>query len=405
MNTVWDGSHAFYNRLNSAKGAFENFNQSETSLIGHQLEDLVMFCRYRGVDCDYEQDFTRFVSPTFFNCYTYNVPENIVDTGPDKGLTMVLFLEIKLTDFDRQFDFTRDSHVEQTLGARVEIHEKGTLPNPLLNGINVQPGHHTDLVLKQSRRKKLGWPYSNCESRSTLSEISSYEYSTSGCLDVCKTMFVYEKCGCVNSDTPLPDSLRRRRQSDDVSYCGTFHNTSDAGLDELYAAVECEREALLDFTSDDCVADNNNELFFCDVPCAYNTYDVSTSQSIWPSLVALYDTYDDYVRGTKATTLLGDAAGAPYNSSNHAQLRDLMWHNLARVNIYFNEPQIVEIKEVASMSLLQLFANVGGAIGLWAGLSVITVLEFISLPCQLVHYYGQQRRKARNNVVKCSNLQ
>ena len=54
---------------------------------------------------------------------------------------------------------------------------------------------------------------------------------------------------------------------------------------------------------------------------------------------------------------------------------DWMWYNFTHVNIYFSEAQIVEIVEVRSISLTTLLANIGGTVGLWAGLSVITVVE------------------------------
>ena len=53
-------------------------------------------------------------------------------------------------------------------------------------------------------------------------------------------------------------------------------------------------------------------------------------------------------------------------------MRDWTWYNFARVNIYFSEAQIVEIVEVRSISLTTLLANIGGTVGLWAGLSVVS---------------------------------
>ena len=60
-------------------------------------------------------------------------------------------------------------------------------------------------------------------------------------------------------------------------------------------------------------------------------------------------------------------------------MRDWMRYNFARVNIYFSEAQIVEIVEVRSISLTTLLANIGGTVGLWAGLSVAIGIAAIAV--------------------------
>ena len=112
---------------------------------------------------------------------------------------------------------------------------------------------------------------------------------------------------------------------------------------------------------------------------------MTISQSVWPSATTTWDSLEPYATGERAYATL-------YNNYHptgrrFAEFRDIVWYNFARVNIYFNEAKIIETQEVAAMSLTELFANVGGVIGLWAGLSIITVLEFASLPIRLLYFY------------------
>lgn len=369
----WEYLYAFYNRVGSAKGSFENVDRAEIVNLGHRLEDLVLFCAYRGLPCDYESDFIRYDSPTYFNCYTYHVPQAPVDVGTDKGITLILFLE------DAETLFYRDSYVEQTLGARIELHPNGALPNPVVNGMSLASGFSTSVAVRQTHHTKLGPPYSWCEERENLPDLSRYRYTAMRCYDVCKMLYVYDMCGCVDPGAPIPDSLRQAALEFNVTVtsCGVYSVTQ--GVDEWRRRIACERETLRNFTTTLCTGDYPS----CDERCKYDTYDVTMSQSKWPALNALQDTYADFIAGSNTSAEEVFSQLEPWEEV----WRERMWRNLARVNVYFDDARVVAMREV-----VELFADVGGAIGLWAGLSFITVLEFASLPVQLLILYVKRRR-------------
>ncbi len=50
-----------------------------------------------------------------------------------------------------------------------------------------------------------------------------------------------------------------------------------------------------------------------------------------------------------------------------------------RLNVYFSEPTIESHKQVISLSLTDLLSSVGGVLGLWVGISAITVVEMLVL--------------------------
>ena len=396
-STEVDVDNAFFNRVSSPKGIYENVNRSQLIPLGHQLEQFVMFCAYRGMKCDYERDFVLFEDPYYLNCYTYNIPDNIkdVDTGPDKGLTFVFFLEGNPHNVINELYLTRDSFTEQTAGVKLELHAKGTLPNPTISGVDVLPGHSTSLALKQNEREIVGKPYSSCTSRKNLANLNDYRYSTLRCFDVCKSTYVFNSCGCVNPDSPIPDSLR----SMNVQYCGTYNesygNATEA-LNHWIANVRCEKQARLSFTASIC---DDKEYHSCPEACKYNKYDVSLSSLVWPSVPTLIDTYHDFVQGWKAEYVLYEAFHDAINNRSIESFRDLMWYNLARVNLFFNDPKVTVIKEVPSISMYDLFANIGGTIGLWAGISIITAIEFLTLPFQILNFY-LKNQLSRNKVER-----
>ncbi len=53
--------------------------------------------------------------------------------------------------------------------------------------------------------------------------------------------------------------------------------------------------------------------------------------------------------------------------------------SFARVNIYFRDITVLEKGQSASYKWTDLLADVGGILGLWVGVSFITIFEFMSL--------------------------
>ena len=54
------------------------------------------------------------------------------------------------------------------------------------------------------------------------------------------------------------------------------------------------------------------------------------------------------------------------------------------MNIYYSDLEVVVHKQVPSYSLSNLMCDVGGTLGLWAGISIISCLEVIELVAKLI---------------------
>ena len=53
--------------------------------------------------------------------------------------------------------------------------------------------------------------------------------------------------------------------------------------------------------------------------------------------------------------------------------------HFARVNIYFTDTEVESHEQVPSVGMADLWSSIGGVLGLWAGISIITVVEIINL--------------------------
>ncbi|CAB4008755.1 degenerin deg-1-like [Paramuricea clavata] len=96
-----------------------------------------------------------------------------------------------------------------------------------------------------------------------------------------------------------------------------------------------------------CLAD-------CRQPCKEEVIQKTISSSQWPSKA-----YKDYLISQKKY----------HNESD----------NMLQLNVFFNELNYEKIEEQFSYGTINLLADVGGQLGLWIGISVITVCELLEL--------------------------
>ncbi len=66
------------------------------------------------------------------------------------------------------------------------------------------------------------------------------------------------------------------------------------------------------------------------------------------------------------------------------KMADWISSSFARVNIYFRDVTVLEVGQSASYKWTDLLADVGGILGLWVGVSFITIFEFFNLFIQFV---------------------
>ena len=60
------------------------------------------------------------------------------------------------------------------------------------------------------------------------------------------------------------------------------------------------------------------------------------------------------------------------------------FQNLLRLNVYLEDLSVVEYRQLPAYGLADLFADIGGTLGLWMGISVLTIMELIELIIRLV---------------------
>lgn len=67
-----------------------------------------------------------------------------------------------------------------------------------------------------------------------------------------------------------------------------------------------------------------------------------------------------------------------------ARATQLIHQNLLRLNVYLEDLSVIEFKQMADNDIADLLSDIGGTLGLWMGISILTIMELVELAIRLV---------------------
>ncbi|CAC5384945.1 unnamed protein product [Mytilus coruscus] len=308
---------------------------------GHQLQNLLIGCSFGGYQC-YQSNFTWLQTEDYGNCFTIQSEEFVVTSaGPDNGLTLTLY-----TETDEYL-----TGIAQGYGARIQIHDLYTYPFPSDEGEYVASGFETHVALKQVELIRKGSPYGECQD--VTAYLSSYgaKYTRTLCQNFCKQQLVVDTCGCF--DNAESDLFFTLNYTFSVAPCRS----------------ETERVCLAQLEAD--LKGRTLECPQCVKPCQETQFGKSFSARNWPT--------DEYAN----VLMEGVCEKLPKQACDHMTNKGsdyrALGHNFVKIKIYFEDLNYELIEETPEIEVQQFASDVGGAIGLWIGLSIISMFELFQL--------------------------
>ncbi|XP_077870415.1 epithelial sodium channel subunit gamma-like [Saccoglossus kowalevskii] len=320
--------------------------------LGHRLEDMLVNCVWRGYPCT-PANFTPIASGAYGNCYVFNSdsisPLKTNRPGAMYGLTLEL-------------DIDQDNylpHITETAGIRLAIHPQNIYPFTEDNGISVPPGFASEIGLRLVTIEREPQPYGNCVEMESGGQGQYYanniyrrkfgvDYTVQACEKSCYQNYLIATCRCSDPDYPVLVINETMREI--LLPCDNYDNGSDA---------LCFDEVNVQYQYGDLNCD-------CPQPCSETTYIASTSFSSWPA-----NNYMSDMNGI-AERLNGIPNTGGIGSTGTSEPTQ---KNLVRVQIYFKELNFQSITESPAYSEFDLISDIGGQLGLWIGVSMITVCE------------------------------
>lgn len=327
-------------------------SSSFRSQMGHQIHDMLLQCSFAGRTC-IASNFTRSQTAKFGNCYTLQYHKFISrESGPSEGLQLQFFLE---TD-----DYVPG--IANSKGIEVIIHDQGTLAFPEDEGVAVAAGTETFIGLRRVEVARLGSPYGECTPIQGFKEKYGVKYTRKACQRICRQAHTRERCGCYDNMEQEVDRVLKRPK--DLRPC----QTNDDLQCVLNIASQFQR---------------NNDMCDCFRPCQETTFERTISSRNWPNpaFAALLSV---------AACKHNISACSNLETKRHQDLRE----EFVRLVIYYEDLNYEELKESADYELDQFLSDVGGTIGLWIGLSLLSLCEIFHLITAILIYICCQNAKS-----------
>ncbi|XP_071845764.1 epithelial sodium channel subunit beta-like [Apostichopus japonicus] len=323
-----------------------NLTEEKQIELGHQLETLLLKCEWQGFPCA-PSNFSTFYSSTYGNCFTFgrrNTTElQASHPGPLNGLVLELFVE--------QDEYLAD--LTDTIGLSLVVHEADKMPLPEDDGILISTGFNTAIGIKKLEISRLGEPYFEClhQGEQSGEHIQDYyvekfnvAYSLKTCERSCYQHAVISNCHCMDpafptgkNNTEAPCSSETEKQCQDTTF--SMYQKGD---------VAC-----------DCVN-----------RCVEQIYIPSISMAQWPS---------DAVSVGVLADIMSTNVEARRHLSRAEDPHEWLERNVAKVQIFFEEFNYEKITQYKSYTFGDLLSDIGGQLGLWLGISVLSLFEVVEI--------------------------
>uniref|UniRef100_G1NFH3 Uncharacterized protein n=1 Tax=Meleagris gallopavo TaxID=9103 RepID=G1NFH3_MELGA len=302
----------------------ERTMQSFFHRLSHQIEDMLVECRFQGERCG-PQHFNP-VYTRYGKCYTFNGdrrnPRVTRQGGMGNGLEIML--DIQQEEYLPIWRETNETSFEA--GIRVQIHSQDEPPYIHQLGFGVSPGFQTFVSCQEQRLTYLPQPWGNCRA-SVQGEQTLPGYDT------------YSIAAC---------RLEHRRGGSDSQSLTHCFSTGNESICSPNVYIECADHTL------DAAVEDSQERCSCPTPCNLTRYGKEISMVRIPN-----------------------KGSARYLARKYNKNETYIRENFLVLDIFFEALNYEAIEQKKAYDLAGLLGDIGGQMGLFIGASILTILEIL----------------------------
>ncbi len=414
---------------------YSNVPKDHRSALGVQFNDIVAECRYKGKTCT-KANFRTYLHPSLINCYTFqadltNTTAKILD-GPQNGLTLILKSSPNIN-----FNYNNLDSMQNVESIRLAIHAPGTVPFMTKQALNLEPGKLTSISLTMKKFERLGSPYTKCKKDEVFKlESRAFRVTRDACREKCIGREIERRCNCTSTmledltTTPKPYCLsinnvsisefRARTECEvslalgenDINCNECFWDCKEYDYGKQITFLEWPGQGKVDQFITHYVYYKYHNLKPLKRPCSdpilsyYNfllkkanisnttcsenpkctkgqckrPFSLMTiSNRLVQHGLDIVEMVNNLLDDPDFPDMYEYVMDVPFSYYNIKTLAELKakWvkESFYHVNIYFHQTSVEQHIQEPSFSFPDLCSSIGGILGLWAGFSVMTIIE------------------------------
>ena len=402
MNIPWEKTRQDMLEVYSRLGLIANLGPDMASKGGIKLMDFIVSCTFMNEKCNITQVFSKVFDPYYFNCFTFKSGAMQRSTsnrlqGIEYGLSLLLFTGSagQLT-LSSNFDYLvpgveeSDSALASGRGARVVIHSPNTVPHPTAEGFDIAPGFSVTIGVKARENSRISHPHGNC---STSGGEGDHLYTLIGCQNDCLQSNIINTCGCIDNRISVPKKLKNH------PYCFELPKMPDECMMDFNVTkcmepivkwsnmLKCRKGVYDNMTTRD---PDSMDRCNCYPPCSDIVYDSSYSLSTIPERSEEHTAF--YTTITAFLELMPQKKKVLLKNKFAHGTQDEMAAHISRLNVHIADSNVIKTTEAPDYEAIRLISDIGGQLGLWIGISVMTLFEVVQLVADVCRFLTAKGR-------------
>ena len=340
------------------------------------LNQILISCRFQNKAC-FPDNFTYFHSFDFGACYSFNSglnsPIQITKQAGDKdGLQLELFAG----------DPTQQIQNTYLNGFRIIVHNQSDDSFVHEDGQNIPVGRQFSISVQRNFINHLPLPYNDCIQdnfgnfyQNDLIEfiktfMNKTTYSQKFCQKICTQLYAIKKCKCY--DYSLPYILYYEKDNSRVFGCFS---------DQDLTCLQYNYNILFKNFIEECDQ-------FCLMECNPKYFSKLATMTSYPTAWYADQLFKSYILNQ---TLINNNLNSSNISFTYLQ------NVVSKVNIFYQELIYTSIAESPASTISDLISFIGGNLGLFLGMSFLSLVEVIDILIQLIQV--QLKKEMNKNKI------
>uniref|UniRef100_A0A914H0Q6 Amiloride-sensitive sodium channel n=1 Tax=Globodera rostochiensis TaxID=31243 RepID=A0A914H0Q6_GLORO len=344
------------------------FADEEWKEFTHLLAPKFTLCSFGGREFDC-CEYAKGILTDIGKCYQLDLSSTDqpwlrgqVQAGINNGLQIIVDARTEQQTNSLFLDTAHPFADSLDTGFRYYVHEQFSLPYLSTEGISVSPGTKAYSAISPTHYILLPQQmWGNCSDRwpEDLQQIvndgaADDRYSSVKCKTLCRSKYFNDLCGC----SPFSYNV-----DEFYSVCTPY---------EIY---KCLNSTVLNDTKwfQNGMAKPGLEDFHQIIPvCPQCKIECQR----W-----VYHTYNSY------------AQAFPHKTFGRLRRKASKWSSIVSLNIFYRDMAYTEYKQVQSLSMTEILSDIGGNMGLFLGMSLISLIEFVTYICKISWLFISKKRR------------